>query len=1067
MKFLLYFLIGIGISWGIFSLSTPNSSEAISTYSLPDEVDYNFHIRPILSDKCFACHGPDAAKREAGLRLDLPEAAFGELPESVGKHALVKGSTSKSEAFQRVKSEDPEIQMPPPESNLALTQREIALLEHWIEQGAEYKAHWSFETPTRPKIPEVSDDTWPEDEIDYFVLEKLEEKALSVSPKANKEQLIRRASFALTGLPPTVETLDAFLADNSPQAYEKLIDSLLDTPAYGERMAAQWMDVARYADSDGYLDDKHRDFSPWRDWVIKAFNQNLSYKEFVTWQLAGDLLPDPSQEQILATAFNRLHKKNSEAGIVFEEYRVEYVADRTNTLGKAFLGISLECARCHDHKYDPISQKNYYQFFSFFNSTFETGHAMYGPDQTPGPALLLADGEVAAKKRFLEEKIAQEEDALRKAQGQVVSGKLPEQKHSQVKQSLSDALVAHYSFDKIVPTQSDQAWTPEVSGKAGKATLTRPLIKAGKYGQGFFTTDYNRGVFGEKVGWYERTEPFSMELWIYPDTIYEEAGIFTHCEDYRLGYKGYSLHLKDNRLSFIMAHSWPQNSIQITSLEALKPQTWTHVVITYTGNSRASGTKVYIDGNQAEVEVEQDQLYKGILYEYNIHTYGFRGIQIGQRDKITPFKQGGIDEFKVYDKALSPLEVQFAYNPRTPTLSQKLLLSHQQSMLENEEARSGPLRNLRDSLNQWVNAIPEIMVLGDLPEPRPTFVLDRGLYDSPTDAVGPETPESILRFDPDLPKNRLGLTQWLFDPENPLTARVIVNQIWHLHFGLGLVKSVEDLGNQGDLPSHPELLDYLATWFIHSGWDLKALHKKILLSATYQQGSFLRPELQEIDPENVLLARGPRFRLPAEMIRDNALALSGLLVDSLGGPSVYPYQPDGLWDEISNKHWRYRYLQEPGPGQYRRSLYSVWKRTSPPPSMQIFDVGERGTCRVRRQVTATPLQALVLLNDPQYQEAARVLAEKLSNDYPNSIVAQLEQGYRHIVGRQPDIDEKIMLQEFYTEEWKHFNSHPEQAGEYLCNGYHEASHSVELSHLAALGVVMNGLMNTDEAVMLN
>ncbi|MEM9719203.1 MAG: DUF1553 domain-containing protein [Bacteroidota bacterium] len=1067
MKTLLSFLLGLGISWGIFSLSTPSPSEGTFAESLPDEVDYNFHIRPILSDKCFACHGPDAANRKAGLRLDLADAAFEELPESPGKHAFIAGNTKKSEAIQRILSSDPEIQMPPPESHLSLTDREIALLKKWVDQGAMYKKHWSFVAPTIPEIPKVSQQDWPKDAIDYFVLEKLEGKGLGASPQATSEQLIRRVYFSLTGLPPSTEAIDTFVADSSLNAYEELIDSLLQTTAYGERMAAHWMDVARYADSDGYLDDKHRDFFPWRDWVIKAFNNNLSYKEFVTWQLAGDLLPNATQEQILATAFNRLHKKNSEAGIVFEEYRVEYVADRTNTLGKAILGLSLECARCHDHKYDPLSQKNYFQLFSFFNSTFETGHAMYGPDQTPGPALLLANREVQARKEFLEKQVAREEKNLMNAQGELQLGQPFTLHPPQVKKSLREALVAHYSFDKIVSTDKDQAWTPEVGGKAGKASLTRPLVKKGKYGKGFFTTDYNGGVLGDKVGWYERTEPFSIELWIYPDTTYAEAGVFTHCEDFRLGYKGYSLHLKDNRLSFIMAHSWPQNSIQVTTRKRLAPKTWTHVVITYSGNSQASGTNLYIDGKLAEVEVEQDHLYKGILYAYNIHTYGFRGIQIGQRDKITPFKQGGIDEFKVYKKALSPLEVQLAFDPQTPSISNDLLHAHQNSQLENEYALSGALRHYRDSLNLWVNAIPEIMVLGDLPKPRPTFVLDRGLYDSPTEPVEPQTPESVLPFDPKLPKNRLGLTQWLFDPQNPLTARVIVNQIWQLHFGRGLVKTSDDLGNQGELPSHPELLDHLATWFIDSGWDLKALHKKILLSASYQQASFLRAEMKEIDPENVLLARGPRFRLPAEMIRDNALAISGLLVDSVGGPSVYPYQPEGLWDEISNKHWRYQYLQEPGPGLYRRSLYSVWKRTSPPPAMQIFDVGERGTCRVRRQVTATPLQALVLLNDPQYQEAARVLAEKLVSKYGASLDTQLKQGYKHIIGRNPDEKEEEMLREFYAMEWDHFNASPNLANQYLCNGEQEAANEMELVHLAALGVVMNGLMNTDEAVMLN
>ncbi len=404
MKSLLYILLGsLGI-WGFISIGNPfaGSSENLA---LPDEVDYNFHIRPILSDKCFACHGPDANNREAGLRLDEPEQALAELPESPGKFAWTPKNLKQSEAIQRIHDTDPQVQMPPPESHLSLSETEIALLEKWVEQGASYKAHWAFIPPSQPEIPEVSIRDWPNTPIDHFILARLDQEGMKPSARATPETLIRRASFSLTGLPPKAGWVDAFTEGPSQATYEALIDSLLQSPSYGEHMAAYWMDVARYADSDGYLDDKHRDFSPWRDWVIEAFNQNMSYKDFVSWQIAGDLIPGASQEQKLATAFNRMHKKNSEAGIVFEEYRVEYVADRTNTFGKAFLGLSMECAKCHDHKYDPISQADYFKLFGFFNSTFEMGHAVYGPDQTPGPAMLLEDREVRARRLFLEKQI--------------------------------------------------------------------------------------------------------------------------------------------------------------------------------------------------------------------------------------------------------------------------------------------------------------------------------------------------------------------------------------------------------------------------------------------------------------------------------------------------------------------------------------------------------------------------------------------------------------------------------------------------------------------------------------
>ena len=682
--------------------------------------------------------------------------------------------------------------MPPPESHLSLSETEIALLEKWVEQGASYKAHWAFIPPSQPEIPEVSIRDWPNTPIDHFILDRLDQEGIKPSARATPETLIRRASFSLTGLPPKAGWVDAFTEGPSQATYEALIDSLLQSPSYGEHMAAYWMDVARYADSDGYLDDKHRDFSPWRDWVIEAFNQNMSYKDFVSWQIAGDLIPGASQEQKLATAFNRMHKKNSEAGIVFEEYRVEYVADRTNTFGKAFLGLSMECAKCHDHKYDPISQADYFKLFGFFNSTFEMGHAVYGPDQTPGPAMLLEDREVRARRLFLEKQIDKiegegrgeslEERAKREEKGSIIS----------LKSGIEDAMVAHYSFDQVTRIKGDSWTSLEQRGREKPASLVRPVIKPGKKGKAFYVTDYNSGKLGEKVGWYERTDPFSLELWVYLDTLYPEAGILTHCEDLRLGYKGYSLHLKDNRLTAIMAHSWPQNAIQVTTLDTLPAKGWTHIGLTYAGNSQAEGLTLYLNGKKAEVEVEQDHLYKGILFEYNIHTYGFHGIQFGQRGKITPLKGGALDEIKVYKRELSPLEALFTHDPAgySHSLEQmeenertQLLAAHHHHQLRLQNPHEYELKRYRDSLNQLVNAIPEIMIMGDLPSPRPTYILERGAYDNHGEEVQPGTPESILAFDSTWSSNRLGLTEWLFDPENPLTARVMVNRIWYMHFG--------------------------------------------------------------------------------------------------------------------------------------------------------------------------------------------------------------------------------------------------------------------------------------------
>ena len=1038
---------------------------------LPEKIDFNFHVKPILSDRCYACHGPDKENQEADLRLDTPEAAFAALASGEG-HAIVPSKLGRSEVYHRIVSDDPNFVMPPPESHLQLTVEEKAILTMWIEQGAEYKPHWAFIKPEKPELPTSENEEWPNSPIDNFVLTRLEREGLTPAEEADKETLIRRLSFDLTGLPPTLEEIDRFLADDSPDAYEKLVDRLLQSPAYGERMAVNWMDVARYADSDGYLDDKHRNFSPWRDWVIKAFNENMPYDQFSTWQLAGDLIPNPTQESILATAFNRLHKKNSEAGIVFEEYRQEYIADRVGTVGQAFMGLSLECARCHDHKYDPISQADFYKVSGFFNSTREIGTPVYGPDQTPGPSLLLSSEEQENIIQFISQKIENLEAKLEQQkpssdeqyQNWKAHTNLSE---SSLKRQINQDLVAHYPFDQI--QSNDDAFTsPNLVDGHKSATLKEPVIKEGKKGNAFFVSDYNSVKLGEKVGWYERTEPFSVSLWLYPDTVYQKVGVFYHCEDLRLGYKGYSLHLTDNRLQFIMAHSWPYNSIQLTSQNALPAKEWSLVTITYDGSSQAEGVHLYVNGQPASANIDQDNLYKGILYEPDIHTYGFNGFTLGQRVHIIPFKNGGIDEIKVYDRNLTGLEILYSYDPEEAMKA----INQEASLLQEYywEEMDTLAKTLRDSLhhqrvkmNTALNEIPEIMVMGDREEPRPTYILDRGLYNARTEEVSPGVPEAVLSYNEDLPQNRLGLTKWLFDEKNPLTARVFVNRIWQMHFGTGLVRTSEDFGNQGELPSHPELLDWLAVTFTESGWDIKALHKQIVMSATYQQSSVITPELAERDKENILLARGPRFRLPAEMIRDNALAISGLLVDSTGGASVYPYQPAGLWDELSNKGWRYQYLQEPGDGLYRRSLYTIWKRTAPPPSMLIFDAPERGICTVRRRTTSTPLQALVLLNDPQYLEASRVLAERLIEENQQNATRQLEKAFRLITGRSPDDQEMSMLTEFYQKEVNRFEDEPQDAQAYLSIGEYERNPSLPTIQVAALATVSNAIMNTNEA----
>ncbi|MET7257476.1 DUF1553 domain-containing protein [Dyadobacter fermentans] len=1054
----------------------------LALQEVPAELDFNYDVKPILSDKCFACHGPDAKKQKGGLRLDTEEGAYKALKNAQNghgskRHAIVPGDLAASEVYHRLISQDPDLKMPPPASNLTLSTKEIAVLTRWIEQGAKYKPHWSFIKPEKPVVPEAKQAGWARTPIDHFILAKLEKEKLSPSSEAGREDLIRRASFDLTGLPPTLAEIDAFVADQSPDAYAKLIDRLLQSPAYGERMASEWMDVSRYADSDGYLDDKHRDFSPWRDWVISAFNRNIPYNRFVTMQLAGDLLPDKTKETILATAFNRLHKKSSEAGIVFEEYRVEYNADRVQTLGQGILGLSVQCARCHDHKYDPISQEAYYKMFGLFNSTNETGSPVYGPDQTPGPALLLTSKENEEMLRFFDRKITglsnrlahvndnSEEDLRKWRNAGVLSEKVLDQK-------LREGMVAYYPFDKAVKTADGKTVMPNALNAKQLAQCNEIILKPGVRGNAYFVSDYNSIKLGNNIGWHERTEPFSVELWINPNTVYPDAGIFYHCEDLRLGYKGYSLRLANNKLQFIIAHSYPQNAIQVSTLAPVPVKQWTKVTVTYDGSSKASGAKIYVNGEAAKTGVDFDNLYKGILYEKDIHTYGFQGFMVGQRNLLIPFKDGGIDELKIYDKSLTALEVLYNHNPKKAAEMLKMQVpANEQAMVKEfyNAHFNAKAQMLRDSLkvhmdeqNKLINSVPELMVMGDLPKPRPTYLLTRGAYNAPGRRVTPGALDAVMPFEGKFPPNRLGLARWLFDKNNPLTARVFVNRVWQMHFGNGIVRSSADFGNQGNLPSHPELLDWLAVDFMESGWNIKRLHKLITLSATYQQTSKATPQLLEKDPDNVWLARGARFRFTAEMIRDNSLAISGLLVNKIGGKSVYPYQPAGLWDELSDKVWRYKYQQEPGEGLYRRSLYTIWKRTSPPPSMLIFDAPERGECVVKRRATATPLQALVLLNDPQYVEAARALAEKVLHSCKKEGQEATGLAFRLITGRKPDKTEQRILGAFYADELTRFRAKPAQALEYLRTGERKWDTTLQPAEIAALATVSSSIMNTDE-----
>lgn len=1046
-------------------------SDTHAGLNLPETIDFNIHVKPILSDRCFACHGPDQQKQKAGLALHEPDRAFAALQDKPGHFALVPGKPHKSTLYQRIISDDPEYLMPPPESNLSLSPYEIAILEKWIDQGAEYKPHWAFIAPTKPAVPEVQQSNWAQTPIDNFVMARLERESLQPAPKASREALLRRVSFDLTGLPPTQEAIEAFVQNEAPDSYEKVVDELLASPHYGEKMATDWLDLARYADTHGYTVDRTRDMSPWRDWVIKALNENIPYDQFVTWQLAGDLLPQPTREQQLATAFNRNHAQNMEGGIVNEEFRVEYVIDRASTLGTAFLGLTLQCARCHDHKYDPISQKEFYQFYSFFNNVEEAGQISWD-NATPVPTMLLSDEEVDAQIAFLDQEIEQEKDKLEASYPRAESDFADHLAHGAPKQVLDNSLprrglVAHFPLEGRGSTLS---WRNQAPGHSEKAKVAEAEVVAGKSGKGLKLNGDDIFLM-EKVGIFGRSQPFSVGIWVnIPEEL--ENGMIIHKGKGAIIYnwRGYHIAVRDNKIELMMAHTWPYNAIIELSEQEVPKGEWVHLMMTYDGSSKAAGLKLWINGELAPTEVETDNLYKDILFD---DAGNDEGLKVGARWRGTGLKDGLVDEITVYDEELTMWDILRIAGKQQIAGERILQLDTHPEWKEEAfrgfmQTRWKPYQNylttvtrLRTKRNQLIESIPELMVMAEMAEPRQAYILERGLYDAYGEPVQADTPDRILSFPDSLPRNRLGLAKWLMLPENPLMARVTVNRYWQQFFGQGLVISAEDFGNQGNLPTHPELLDWLAVTFRESGWDLKALHKQFVMSATYQQASVASPELLEKDPANLLLARGPARRLSAEMLRDNALAGSGLLVPKIGGPSVKPYQPKGLYAFNPGGG---PYVEDEGEKRYRRSLYTFWKRTILHPTLNTFDAPDRSYCVVRRQQTNTPLQALVLLNDPQFLEASRVLSENLMES-DSDLETRIHHAYLKLTGRKALPAEISILRELYAVEQAKFTADDTKTQGWLVGS--TATPSGEAAQeLAAMTVVVSAIMNSDAAIML-
>jgi hypothetical protein len=1023
-------------------------------------VDFNTDIRPLLSDRCFACHGPDEGARKARLRFDTAEGIATASEAGSDAAVIIPGDAEKSDVYRRVIATDPLDLMPPPESNLKLTEEEQALIGRWIDEGAVHEAHWAFQAIRKPPVPETETADRIRNPIDAFVQARLEVAGLTSAPEASRERLIRRLSFDLTGLPPSLEQIDTFLMDETPEAYEKAVDRLLSSPGYGERRANEWLDLARYADTYGYQNDLERDVSPWRDWVIRAFNENLPYDEFIVWQLAGDLLKEPSQDQILATAFNRLHRQTNEGGSIEEEFRTEYVADRVITASTAFLGLTMECARCHDHKFDPITQEDFYSMFAFFNNIDESGLYSHFTRATPSPTLLLYPEGVAARHGDLLKRIR--ELQLRKTL--VVSA--ARERFSAWQSSGRDVIelpapVASYRLDVV-----ENGETPDAVNTNRLAKLVdSPMPVEGHRGPALQFSGDNSLVCRE-AGDFNRATPFSIALWLKPGEVQERAVIFHRSRAWTdSGSRGYELVLESMRPAFALIHFWPGNAIQVRADDPLPVGVWSQLTVTYDGMSRAEGVRLYRNGAPLKVEIIRDRLFKDILHrkEWGDADVGKIELTLAGRFRDSGFKHGTIDEFQVFDRFLTPVEVRRLADPKAaPPTRDELFAWYLARVDVPYRELQQELLNVRAEEGALVNDVPEIMVMREMAEFRVAHVLKRGAYDAPGEAVNPGMPASLLRFNPDLPGNRLGLARWMTDPQNPLTARVAVNRVWQTCFGRGLVATAEDFGSQGDLPTHPKLLDWLAHRFMESGWNLKALFKLVVMSATYRQVSESNPDLLERDLDNRLLARGPKHRLQAEVIRDSALAISGLLAPRIGGPSVKPYQPAGLWRESGTGK---TYVQDKGEGLYRRSLYTFWRRTAPPPSMLTFDATSREVCTAKRESTTTPLQALVLLNDPQFIEAARVLAERLLLKHPNDLDLRVEVAFRLTTGRRPSSRENEVIRRLFREQAAAFAEDPEDASAFLANtGERALEASLPVDELAATTILVSTLMNLDEFV---
>ncbi len=1041
------FLVALPLAGGF-------ADEPAATKNAP--VDYNRQIRPLLANNCLACHGSDAAERKATLRLDMRESAIGKAES--GELSIVPGKPEASELISRINSTDNDLRMPPPETKKKLTDAEKELLKQWIAEGAKYQTHWAFSAPKKPALPDVKDKSWPRGEIDFFISARLDASGLKPSREAEKTTLIRRATLDLTGLPPTIAEVDAFLADASPDAYERLIDRLLASPFHGERMAVDWLDASRFADTHGYHIDSGRDMTRWREYVIESFNRGLPYDQFTVEQLAGDLLPetnDPADNlrRKIASGFNRNNMINFEGGAIPQEYLNAYIVDRVNTTGTVFLGLTLGCVQCHDHKFDPLTQKDFYSLYAFFNTLPENGL-----DGSKGNAAPL----MKAPRPGQDQLIAAIASSIADLEKRLVSP-LPEVDAAQVK------------WEASALEDAKNAWQfGEVSEVVSKGGATIKKMPDGSYlaeGKNPDKETYEIRLLLRP----ERKQVTALRLEALPDDSLPMKGAGRSANG-NIVMTGIKIALRTDAKG---DGEWLNLPIKAAEADFSQKEYQIGGVLT---DNPADGWGIYPEVGKAHQAMFTltEPLALGSPREIKV-TLDFQS-QFSQH-QIGRFRLAVASVAKPQLTDVLPAEVatalSVAADKRTDAQAAAVKKHYREKVSPEFEKLNEQMARFKKEREDLEKNVPTVMVMQDMPKPRETFVLVRGAYDKPGDKVTPNVPSFLPPLPEGATHNRLALAKWLIDPQHPLMSRVTVNRYWQMFFGMGLVKTSEDFGTQGELPTHPDLLDWLATDFMggtptalrgrEDGWDVKRHIRRIVTCSTYRQSSVITPDLKARDPENRLLARGPRHRLQAEFIRDEALFLGGLLNRKIGGNSVSPYQPAGIWEELASrsdgKNWTAQeYSQSHGEDLYRRTMYTYWKRTAPPPSLMTFDAPDRETCNVRRARTNTPLQALVLMNDPTYVEANRKFAERIIKEGGTSIEERLKFAFRSTLARAPSPAEFAVLRGIYEKQLARFKASPEAAKKLLSVGEASRDESLDVAELAAWSIVASSLMNLDETL---